>query len=99
MPVIYCDNVSATHLCSNPVIHSHMKYVALNYHFIHEQVQSGVFRVTCVSFKDQLTNVLTKPLPRARFLTLQVKIGLSSRSSILLGHNRENKLFKYSSFI
>ncbi|RVW60364.1 Retrovirus-related Pol polyprotein from transposon RE1 [Vitis vinifera] len=33
-PVIYCDNVGATHLCSNPVFHSRMKHVALDYHFI-----------------------------------------------------------------
>ncbi|RVW92226.1 Retrovirus-related Pol polyprotein from transposon RE1 [Vitis vinifera] len=33
-PVIYCDNVGATHLCSNLVFHSRMKHVALDYHFI-----------------------------------------------------------------
>ncbi|KAE8697600.1 hypothetical protein F3Y22_tig00110621pilonHSYRG00550 [Hibiscus syriacus] len=37
-PVIYCDNVGATNLCSNPVFHSRMKYVALDFHFIREQV-------------------------------------------------------------
>ena len=36
--VIYCDNVGATNLCANPVFHSRMKYVALDYHFICEQV-------------------------------------------------------------
>ncbi|RVX23195.1 Retrovirus-related Pol polyprotein from transposon RE1 [Vitis vinifera] len=37
-PAIYCDNVGATNLCSNPVFHSRMKHVALDYHFIREQV-------------------------------------------------------------
>lgn len=34
LPVIYCDNVGATNLCSNPMFHSRMKHVALDYHFI-----------------------------------------------------------------
>lgn len=41
-PVVYCDNVGATNLCSNPVFHSRMKHVALDYHFIREQVQNGL---------------------------------------------------------
>ena len=37
-PVIYCDNLSATHLSANPVFHSKMKHLALDYYFIREQV-------------------------------------------------------------
>lgn len=32
--VIYCDNVGAIYLCSNPIFHSRMKHVAIDYHFI-----------------------------------------------------------------
>ena len=34
--VIYCDNVGATNLCANPIFHSRIKHVALDYHFISE---------------------------------------------------------------
>ena len=37
-PIIYCGNVGATNLCSNPVFHSLLKHVALDYHFIRKQV-------------------------------------------------------------
>lgn len=87
-PVIYCDNVGATNLCSNPVFHSRMKHVALDYHFIREQVQNGALRVAHVSSTDQLADALTKALPRQRFQQLMIKIGLSSRRSILRGHIR-----------
>ena len=40
-PVIYCDNLSATHLSANPVFHSKMKHLAIAFHFIREQVQGG----------------------------------------------------------
>lgn len=36
-PVIYCDNVGATFLCANPVFHSRMKHIAIDYHFIRGQ--------------------------------------------------------------
>ena len=57
-----------------------MKHVAIDFHFIRDQVQNGTFQVTHVSFTDQLVDILTKPLPRARLLFLRDKIGLSCRA-------------------
>lgn len=59
--MIYCNNVRVTHLCSNLVFHSRMKHVALDYRFIHEQVQSNALHGAHVSSKDQLIDALTKP--------------------------------------
>ena len=42
-PVIYCDNFGATNLCANPIFHSRMRPVAIDYHFICEQVQNDYF--------------------------------------------------------
>ncbi|KAL1201540.1 Retrovirus-related Pol polyprotein from transposon RE1 [Cardamine amara subsp. amara] len=75
--VVYCDNVGATYLCANPVFHSRMKHVALDYHFIRNQVQAGTLRVSHISTCDQLADVLTKPLPHAPFHHLICKIGVS----------------------
>lgn len=47
-PVIYCDNIGATYICANPVFHSRIKHVGLDYHFIRELVQSGFLRVSHV---------------------------------------------------
>nr|CAN69370.1 hypothetical protein VITISV_010057 [Vitis vinifera] len=88
-PVIYCDNVGATHLCSNSVFHSRMKHVALDYHFIQEQVQNGLLRVSHISASNQLVDALTKPLARPRFDSLKAKIGLAPRPSILRGHDKD----------
>ena len=51
-PAIYCDNIGATYLCANPIFHSRMKHVAVDYHFICGLVQSGFLRVTHVSVAD-----------------------------------------------
>ncbi|KAJ0491830.1 putative RNA-directed DNA polymerase [Helianthus annuus] len=85
-PAIYCDNLSATHYSANPVFHSRMKHLALDFHFVREKVQDGTIRVTHISGDDQLADALTKPLLRQRFNFLTSKIGLLSRSSILRGH-------------
>ncbi|CAA7051267.1 unnamed protein product [Microthlaspi erraticum] len=76
-PVIYCDNVGVTYLCANPIFHSRMKHLALDYHFIRNQITSGVLRVAHVSSKDQLADALTKPLTRAPFKSSTSKIGVS----------------------
>ena len=72
---IYCDNIGATYLYVNPVFHSCMKHIALDYHFVRELVQSGKVRV---SLSDQLADALMKPLPSARIRLLCSKIGVST---------------------
>jgi hypothetical protein len=56
-----------------------MKHVAVDYHFIHDQVQSGQLRVAHVSSADQLADFLTKPLSTSTFQLFHDKIGLSDR--------------------
>ncbi|KAL6505058.1 hypothetical protein OROGR_024875 [Orobanche gracilis] len=85
-PTIFCDNLSATHYSANPVFHSRMKHLALDFHFVREKVQEGSLRVTHIKGDDQLADALTKPLLKHRYHTLLSKIGLLSRSSILREH-------------
>ena len=77
IPVIYCDNIGATHLAANPVFHSRMKHIALDFHFIRDNVQSGALRVTHLSTRDQLADALTKPLTSIRFQEIMHKIGVT----------------------
>lgn len=76
-PTVYCDNIGATYLCANPVFHSRMKHIALDYHFVRSQIQNKVLRVTHVPTQDQLADGFTKPLPRPRFQELRSKIGVT----------------------
>lgn len=87
---LFCDNTGATYLCANPVYHSRMKHLALDYHFVRERVSDGSIRVLHISSKDQLADVLTKPLSRSLFLHFRSKIGVSDGSSILRGRVKDN---------
>ncbi|GKE03301.1 retrovirus-related pol polyprotein from transposon RE1 [Tanacetum coccineum] len=89
-PTLFCDNTGATYLYANPVYHSRMKHVALDYHFVREQVSAGQLRVLHISSQDQLADMLTKPLTRAPFLRNRSKIGVSNGSSILRGRIKNN---------
>lgn len=54
-----------------------MKHIALNFHFVRENVQSGALRVSHLSTKDQLAVALTKPFTQVRFIELMDKIGVT----------------------
>ncbi|KAD1053238.1 hypothetical protein E3N88_43359 [Mikania micrantha] len=82
-PTLFCDNTGATYLCANPVYHSRMKHIALDYHFVREQVSAGKLRVLHISSQDQLADMLTKPLARSQSLRNRSKIRVSDGSSIL----------------
>ncbi|GFS35814.1 hypothetical protein Acr_00g0042260 [Actinidia rufa] len=88
-PHLLCDNIGTTYLCANPVFHSRMKHLALDYHFVREKVQTGSLQDAHVSTQHQLAAILTKPLSKPRFTLLQSKIGISDGSTILQGHNRK----------
>ncbi|KAF3663266.1 RNA-binding KH domain-containing protein [Capsicum annuum] len=62
-PIIYCDNVGATYLCQNPVLHSRMKHIEVDFHFVRDQVQRKQVLIQHLHAADQLTDTLTKPLP------------------------------------
>ena len=47
-PTIYWDNVGATYVCANPVFHSCMKHIAIDFHFVRDQVVQEI--ATCFSY-------------------------------------------------
>ncbi|GKV51222.1 hypothetical protein SLEP1_g57891 [Rubroshorea leprosula] len=90
-PAIFCDNIGATYLSSNPVFHSRMKHIAIDLHFVRELVDRKVLHVSHISSHDQLDNALTKALPSLRFRSLRSKIGVADGTSVLRGHIKETE--------
>lgn len=73
-PVIWCDNLSATSLASNPVFHARTKHIELDYHFIREKVLQKLVFVHHVLSMDQYADIFTKPLSSFRFKIFRSKL-------------------------
>ncbi|KAK9049562.1 hypothetical protein SSX86_031470 [Deinandra increscens subsp. villosa] len=65
--LIYCDNVSAVYLSSNPVQHQRTKHIEIDIHFVREKVARGQIRVMHVPSRYQIADIFTKGLPRILF--------------------------------
>uniref|UniRef100_A0ACD5T832 Uncharacterized protein n=1 Tax=Avena sativa TaxID=4498 RepID=A0ACD5T832_AVESA len=65
--VVYCDNVSAMYLSSNPVQHQRTKHVEIDLHFVRDQVALGEARVLHVPTSSQYADIFTKGLPTSIF--------------------------------
>ena len=73
-PTLFSDNLGVTYLSANPVFHSPIKHLAIDYHFVYDLVQSSELRVVHFSTGDQLADSLTKSLSRSRLFYLYNKI-------------------------
>ena len=58
-PILWCDNVSALALASNPIFHAHSKHVEVDYYFVREKLLNKDLVVKYISTSDQLADVFT----------------------------------------
>ncbi|GKC87562.1 hypothetical protein Tco_1148211 [Tanacetum coccineum] len=70
------DNVSAIALVRNPVFHGRSKHIDIRYHFIRECVENGHINVEHVRGELQRADILTKALPRLKFVTMRQMLGV-----------------------
>nr|GEY45749.1 zinc finger, CCHC-type [Tanacetum cinerariifolium] len=69
------DNISAIALVRNPVFHGRSKHIDILYHFIRECVENGHINMEHVSRELQRADILTKALPRLKFVTMRQMLG------------------------
>jgi hypothetical protein len=77
---MWYDNIGATYLSTNPIFHRRMKHAEVDYHFIQEQVSRRQLEVRPISSKDQVTYVMTKPLPLPLFSKFHGNLNVVSPS-------------------
>ncbi|KAJ4817812.1 hypothetical protein LUZ62_030378 [Rhynchospora pubera] len=73
-PTIWCDNIGATFLASNPIFHARTKHIEIDFHFCRERIINKEIQVHFLSSSDQIADALTKPLAISRFQFLCNKL-------------------------
>jgi hypothetical protein len=84
-PVLWCDNLDATFLAANPVLHAITKHIEINFHSIRDQIAQKRLAVKFISSAYQLGDIFTKSLASDRFKDLCAKLTLSVRPYRLCG--------------
>jgi len=59
---LWCDNLGAKYLSSNPVFHARTKHIEVDFHFVRERVLQKLLEIEYVPTGDQVADGFTKAL-------------------------------------
>jgi hypothetical protein len=69
--------LGATYLSANFVFYARAKYIEIDFHFIRERVLRKQLEIRFISYKDQVADGFTKPLPYRAFEDFKNNLNLS----------------------
>ena len=73
---IWCDNSSTIKLSKNPVMHGRSKHIDVRYHFLRNLTKEGLIDLVHCGSRDQLADIMTKPLKAEDFQRLRNSLGV-----------------------
>ena len=73
---------SAIKLSKNPVMHGLSKHINVHFHFLRELTKASIVELVYCRRKEQLVDVMTKPLKLDVFLKLRASLGVCSETDV-----------------
>lgn len=73
---VLCDNSSTIKLAKNPVMHGRSKHIDVRFHFLRELTKEGAIELVHCGTRDQVADLMTKPLKLEMFLKLREQLGM-----------------------
>ncbi|KAJ9537516.1 hypothetical protein OSB04_030249 [Centaurea solstitialis] len=74
--VVFCDNSSSIKLSKNPVFHGRTKHINVKFHFLRDLVKDGEIELVHCGSKDQIADIMTKPLKLDTYEQLRRMMGV-----------------------
>ncbi len=80
---VYSDNQSAIALTRSDSFHNRTKHIDIRHHFVKDLIRRNTINLEWVSTNDQLADIMTKSLPRAKVeeLVSQLLIGVVKKQT------------------
>ncbi|KAJ9551953.1 hypothetical protein OSB04_015998 [Centaurea solstitialis] len=88
--IVYCDNISAINMSSNPVQHQRTKHIEIDIHFVRDKVTLGHVRVLHVPSSSQYADIFTKGLPHSLFSEFKSNLNICTSDVQTVGGNIRN---------
>ena len=74
--ILNCNNQGVITLTKDNKFHACMKHIDMCYHFIHEVVEDGKIAVQYIPTRNNISDIFTKPLAKAKVHKLTEILGL-----------------------
>ncbi|KAH9752533.1 Integrase catalytic domain-containing protein [Citrus sinensis] len=74
---VFCDSQSALHIARDPTCHSKTKHIGVHDHFVREVVEDGSVDLQKIHAKENLADVMTKPINTVKFVWSRSSCGLA----------------------
>jgi hypothetical protein len=71
-----CDNQGAITLVKDNKFHARTKHINIRYHFICEAVENGKIKMQYIPTDDNIVDIFSKPLTKAKFERFTAMLGL-----------------------
>ena len=79
------DNNGSNSMTKNPQFHKRTKHIDLRWHWVRDLVNNGLINVVDCRDPQQTVDIMTKSLPRPKYIRHVNELGLSDASAILKG--------------
>ena len=80
--IIREDNQGTIAVARNPISHARTKHIDIKFHYVREALYDRVIELVYCPTEQMTADILTKPLPRGRFETLRMDMGLQNLPSV-----------------
>ena len=74
---LFCDSQSAIYLTKDQMLHERTKHINVKYHYVRDVVAQRKLKVCKISTHDNPVDMMTKPVPVAKFDLCSSLVGIT----------------------